>query len=326
MSDLKPVYLIAGSDRPKVARAVHRLRDRVGHENVETLSAAEAAADDVVAACNALGLFPGEARLVLVEDAERWKAADAKAIAAYLENPAPGTVLALVADELKRDSPLAKACAKGGDVLLFDAPRKRDLPTWVGEHFGRLGATAEPEACRRLVELTGEDLQALATEIEKLATWADRDTIVPADVDRLTAMRAETSIFALTDAWGRRDLPGVLAASEGLLEGSTRELTRVVGLLAHHVTRVRACQLLAAEGMRPRDAAGRLKVHPFAAEKAFAQAENFSVEELRNAVVRLAQLDHAIKGGSRLSGDLELARALLDITRPAREPVAAERV
>jgi DNA polymerase III delta subunit len=97
----------------------------------------------------------------------------------------------------------------------------------------------------------------------------------------------------------------------------------VIGLLAHHVGRVRACQLLAAEGMRPRDAAGRLKVHPFAAEKAFAQAQNFSVEELRNAVVRLAQLDHAIKGGSRLSGELELARALIDVTRPAKEPAAA---
>jgi hypothetical protein len=43
------------------------------------------------------------------------------------------------------------------------------------------------------------------------------------------------------------------------------------------------------------------------------QAENFSEEELRDAAVRLAELDHALKGGSRLSGDLELERALVEL-------------
>ena len=35
-----------------------------------------------------------------------------------------------------------------------------------------------------------------------------------------------------------------------------------------------------------------------------------------------AQLDHAVKGGSRLAVDLELERALIEITRP-RETAAA---
>ena len=43
-----------------------------------------------------------------------------KAIAAYLASPAPDTVLALVAAELKKDSALGKACAKAGDVLVYD--------------------------------------------------------------------------------------------------------------------------------------------------------------------------------------------------------------
>ena len=86
---------------------------------------------------------------------------------------------------------------------------------------------------------------------------------------------------------------------------------------------MRACQALAAEGVRPRDAAGRLKMHPFAAEKAFAHAASYSVEELRAATVRLAALDAALKGRSRLSGELELERALVDVTRADREPATA---
>ena len=94
--ELKPVYLITGGDRPKVARAVRRLRERIGPEATEHLSAAEVSGEAAAAACNALGLFAGDARLVLVEEVERWRAPDVKAVASYLESPAPATVLALV--------------------------------------------------------------------------------------------------------------------------------------------------------------------------------------------------------------------------------------
>lgn len=325
MAELKPVYLIVGSDRPKVGRALERLRARVGEEGVQLLSAREATGEDVAAACNALGLFAGGRRLVLVDEAERWKAADVKALAAYLEAPAPDTVVACTG-ALKRDSPLGKTCAKYGGVLVYDVP-KRELPAWVGEQFARLGARAEPDACVALVELVGEDLDELAAEADKLVTWAAGEPITPAAVHALAAGRAETSVFALTDAWGRRDVAAVLAASEELLEHSERprrdEVPRLAALVANHVGRVRACQALAAEGVRPRDAAGQLKMHPFAAEKAFGQSRNYTTDELRDAVVRLAALDGALKGASRLAPDLELQRALADVTAPAAERAAA---
>jgi DNA polymerase-3 subunit delta len=323
VAELKPAYLLLGGDRPKIGRALQRLRARVGEENVERLSAREASGDDAVAACNALGLFGGGAsRLVLVGEAERWKAADVKAVSAYLESPAPETVLALVGD-VKRDSALGKAVARHGELLVYDIAKKA-LPAWVAEQFERLGAKADRDACRALVELVGDDLDELEAEVAKLATWAAGDAIGVPEVEALTAGRAETSIFSLTDAWGRRDVAAVLSASESLLDRSHRarrdELMRLAGLMASHVARVRHCHALAAEGVRPRDAAARLKVHPFAAEKAFAQAAGFGVEELRDAVIRLAELDHALKGGSRLAGDLELQRALVEITRKAEPP------
>jgi hypothetical protein len=55
--------------------------------------------------------------------------------------------------------------------------------------------------------------------------------------------------------------------------------------------------------------------------KALAHAENYSRDELDEAVVRLAELDAALKGATRLAGELELERALIDITR-APEPAA----
>ena len=267
-----------------------------------------------------MGLFVGNGRLVIVEEAERWKADDVKAVAAYLAVPAPATVLALVAEEIKADSPLAKAVKKAGELLTYDVT-KRKLPEWVAEQFARLGAKADRDACRALVEVVGDDLDDLSSEIDKLATWAGDEQITIAVVEQLAVGRAETPIFSLTDSWGRRDVGAVLTNTESLLERTHRtrsgELLRIVASLVGHVGRVRRIQRLADEGVPARDAAAKLKMHPFAAEKAYGQAANFSADELSLALVRLAELDAAAKGGSRMPAELELDRALVDVTRRA---------
>ena len=324
-NELKPVYLITGADRPKIQRALRRLRDRIGEDAVELLSAHEAGGEDAVAASNSMGLLGGGRRLVIVEDVERWKAADVKAVAAYLASPAPDTVLALVGAELKKDSALGKACAKAGDVLVFDVPKRR-LPDWVTTQFKERGVEIDADVARLLVDIVGEDPEQLATEVDKIATWAGEGAVGVREVEQLATGCAEIPGYELTDAWGRRDLAAALVSCETLLERSgdpvSRTVPALVGLLVGHVGRVRDCQIFADEGLSAREAAARLKRHPFYVEKLYAQARNYEPEELRAAVVRLAALDHAVKGGSRLAVDLELERAVIDITR-SREAATA---
>ena len=96
---LKPVYLLTGSDRPKIETALARLRRHFEPEATEIVSAQEQSGAEAAALCNAGSLF-GDARLVLVEGvdgrrnsegrlANGWKAADVKAIEEYLASPAP---------------------------------------------------------------------------------------------------------------------------------------------------------------------------------------------------------------------------------------------
>jgi len=318
--ELKPAYLIAGSDRPKVDRAVARLRGRFDPDAVELHDASETTGEDAVAACNALGLFGDGDRLIVVTSVEAWKADDAKAVGAYVGAPSPGTVLALVGGGLKKDGPLAKAIGGAGEVLVWDAPQ-RGLERWIAEQFKLRSTSVEPEACRLLHEVVGDDLYDLTSEVDKLATWANGDRVTEREVEALVAPRAESPAFLLTDAWGARDVAAVLRASERMLERTgdprSRTIPRVVGALTNHVGRLRAVQRLDAEGVEAKEAAGRLKLHPFYVRKLYGQARNYSGDELRSATVRLAALDHALKGGSRLANDLELERALVEITQPA---------
>lgn len=319
--DLQPVYLLAGSDRPKVVRALRRLRSRFPEESVETLTAPPTSAEDAVAACNALGLFSGGGRLVVVEGVEGWGAPDFEAIEAYLADASPGAVLALWAHETPKSGALAALVGKRGQVLSYDVPRPRSPSAWVVGEFKRLGLDVDADAARALVEIVGGDVLMLSSEIEKIATWAADRPIGVRDIEAIAVPAREVEAWAVTDAWGARDLSAAIAACEAALE--QREPFSIAIGLASHVGRVRAAQLLAEEGLGAREVQKRLGLRSeYPARKALAHSENYSREELDSAIVRLAELDAAIKGASRLAGELELERAIADVTRSRQAATA----
>jgi DNA polymerase III subunit delta len=327
--ELKPAYLLTGSDRPKIEVALQRLRRHFEHEAVELVSGLDTPGADVVARCNAGNLF-GDARLVVVESIDGrsnadnrltggWKAADLAAIVEYLASPAPGTTLALVAAELKADSPLGKACKKVGDVLDF-AVAKRGHAAWVAQRFRQAGVAADSDACAALVHLVGDDMVTLAAEVDKLITWSGGESVDERVVAELVASVADTPSFAITDAWAQRETGQALEATEMIFERSGRprrdEVARLAGTLGGHASKLKTARRLAAEGVRPADALSQLGTRSsFYAGKLFQQAERFADDELRDATERLADLDLALKGNSKLDSDLELQRTLIEIVR-----------
>lgn len=329
----QPVYLLTGSDRPKIGTALQRLRRHFAPESIEVVSALELSGEGAVALCNAGSLF-GDARLVVVEDVDGrrsddnrrrggWKAADVQAVASYLASPAPATVLALVGEDVKKTTALRKACSKAGRVLEYAVERKK-LAAWVAEQFRQRGVSAEPEACAAMIQLVGEDLQALALEVDKLATWAaGSEPVGEREVEALVASSADAPVFLLTDAWAARSPARALDASETIFEREAKPrrdtAARLAGALGGHVGKLRSIARLSADGVSAKEAAASLRLHPYYAQKLYAQAEAFSLDELQSAVVRLAALDGALKGQSRLAPDLEVQRALVDLTaRPGR--------
>jgi DNA polymerase-3 subunit delta len=227
-------------------------------------------------------------------------------------------VLALLG-EPSRLAGLETACKRAGDVLRFDVPQKPrgkqlDFPTWVRSQFERSGVRVDQDTAERLVEIVGDDAYALQNEVEKLAAWAAGDSIGVREVEAVAAPTSETSNYALVNAWGARDTGEALRACEAELLHEP-EPFRISARLVSHIGRVRAVQSLLEDGLGLQEIASRLGFR-YPPRREAAVATNYSREELGNAVVRLAELDFALKGGSRLAPELELERALVDVTRP----------
>jgi DNA polymerase III delta subunit len=326
---LEPVYLLTGSDRPKIEVALARLRRRFQDETVELVSALDTTGSDVVALCNAGTLF-GDERLVVVDAVDGrpnaddrltggWKAADIAAVVEYVGSPAPGATLALVAAELKADSPLGKACRRAGDVLEYSI-RKKELVAWVSARFRQAGVAADADACAALLHLAGDDMLRVAIEVDKLVTWSGGDRVDVRVVEQLVASSADTPSFAITDAWAEHETGAALEATEAIFERSAQarraEVARLAATLGSHASRLKTANRLASEGVLAADALSQLGTRStFYAGKLFQQAERFADEELLDATERLADLDLALKGNSKLEPDLEFQRTLIEICR-----------
>lgn len=176
MAEIKPAYLIAGTDEAKIAEARRRLRERAEREGgpgaLEMIEAGEGRrspdADELIGAMAAISLTASR-RYLIVDGVQGWGKADTERVAEALASIPPETTIALIADG-KAPARLAKAVdAAGGAQLLYDAPRERELPKRLVADAKAMGFTLEPEAARLLVERLGPRPLRLRNELGRLS-------------------------------------------------------------------------------------------------------------------------------------------------------------
>ncbi len=85
--------------------------------------------------------------------------------------PETTTLIVLVPDELKADSPLMQAARRHGKSHVFTKPSGTQLDDWVIRRARTQKRRVTPEAARMLVESLGDNLRMLAGEIDKLGTY-----------------------------------------------------------------------------------------------------------------------------------------------------------
>jgi DNA polymerase-3 subunit delta len=328
---LLPAYLILGTDRPKVRRAVARLRQRVVDEagsdlNVVVLDAELDKVEVLIDAAASPGLTFGT-RLLLVLNGHKWNAKARQQIVAYLQDPMPDTCLALEAESLAASDALFKAVTKLHGVLRFDLPKKYEMAGWVKERAKAHRLPMNTAVARHLLDRCGNDpgrAETLEREIEKLALYCHGGAATEADVDAICTPDDDAVIFDLMDAVGHRQRAYAFQLLEALYaSGAARnEPSGVLYMLKRHVETLDLAAHLPTDD-RSR-AAAALKVPPWKVDKVLAQSRNFDRRRLGRAYRALAEAEAGLRGrapitlessggvndGDRLVVELALARLL----------------
>jgi DNA polymerase-3 subunit delta len=339
---LHPAYLIFGSDRVKVRRAVLRLRRRVVAEsgsdlNVTLIDVGGAEADQRAATRRKEALsetlaaletpsFALGARLVMVANGHRWTAKERRPLVEYLRDPMPDTVLAVEGETFGRDDALMKALGgvkPGNDrVLRYDLPKQYELAGWVTETARAHGLAVAQREARHLLAVAGQSPERIERELEKLAAYCRGGPVTVEAIDAVCTPAIETKVFDLTDAVGRRDRAAAFRCLEEVYALGD-EPQRVFHVLLGHIRNLEKALETRGE-VSPSELAKQIGVHPFAAKKVLEQRKYYDKAKVGRALQALADADAAMRGraivslessggvdhGGRFALEIALARML----------------
>ena len=318
---LKPAYLIAGTDAAKIDTTLARLRTRAEAEGgpgalqvVPVRPAGGADPEALIAAMPAMTLIAGR-RFLLADGVERWTAKQAEPVCEALAALPPDLTVVLVAREqppkVRAPKSLAEGVTRaGGEVLEYQAPKARQLPSWLVAEAKRRGFTLEADAARLLAERMGQGTVRLSAELDRLATWTGEDGRVEReDLEAMVADTSEEAAWALADALLDRDPGAALAAAERLTGQGEAATPLIYGAAKRLREGHRALSELE-RGRSAKEVEAALPMHPYAAKMLVRRVKGASLDELRAATCAIADLEWWTRGGSDYPDDVALTLAL----------------
>lgn len=318
-------YIFHGDDEFTRSEAVAGLKAKLGDPtvadvNTTVLDGRSLTLSELIHACDAIP-FMGDRRLVIVEnllqrfDPRKGGRSEAdqqlvNALLKYLPQLPETTRLVFVESRsLHGNNPILSQAQRDGKSFVreFELLRHGAVSRWITRRVEEKGGKIESGAVMLLTAYGGEDLRLLDQEIEKLLIYAGDRAITEADVRRLVPAAAESDIFAMVDALGRRDRRQAATRLHELLEAGESPIY-LLYMIARQFRILTQVKELAGQGLQPGGIQSRLGLHPFVVQKALAQARNFSLSQLNAIYGKILDTDEAIKTGQL---DAELALDLL---------------
>jgi DNA polymerase-3 subunit delta len=224
-NDSVPPVLIFHGDEPYLARlGVGLLKKHIltpGSEAFDFVSLAgrEATADAIVANAATVPMI-SERRLTVVYEFERMNPSQRTKLLAYVREPVENSCLALVSfDRLEGKGKFERGLLSSSAVVDCARPSPDVLAVLVKRMAAEREKTIDEEALSVLIDWTDGELNRIANELDKLATFSEeRKTISAADVEQVVGAKA-SGLQDLALAIAERRAGDALALLDELVDG-----------------------------------------------------------------------------------------------------------
>lgn len=203
----------------------------------------------------------------------------------------------------KKQADLFKFLAAQKYVYNFNLLNNSQAADWVKKEAARRGGKISARAALLLVGLVGNDGWQISNELAKLLSYKTANQLTQGyaeieaeEVKNLVRGNFSENVFALTDALSVKNKALAARLLDEQIEAGLSD-----GYLLNMFTRqfrilLQTKQALLS-GLNQRQLAGRLKLHPFVAQKAAEQARYFTLPILKNILSRLIKINYEVKSG-----------------------------
>ena len=184
--------------------------------------------------------------------------------------------------------------------LKFTQQPQGMLVDWISRRFAAAGKRIDLEAAQRLIFISGDLMNRLIPEIEKIAAYTKGEKVTVAEVEAVASHIPEAVIFDMTDQIAQRQYNTALATMAELLSDRNNEPIPMLAMLGVQMRKLYAARLAVEQGL------GKAYVmevcgikHEFVANKLLQSARNYSLPRLCRAVDMCAETDYLIKSSGQ---------------------------
>lgn len=234
----------------------------------------------------------------------------------------PKTILLVFYEEglPDRRSSLFKKLNRPKQAQEFRLLDNDQLRQWIKKEIESRGGEIHPLAIGKLILHVGNDLWRMSNEISKLISYREtekqrnKETITVQDVELLVKAKIDSNIFALIDALGHKNSRQATRELHKLLDSGKNELY-ILTMIVYQFRNLLIVKDLSERKKSFWQIKNESGLHPFVLQKAFSQAEKFTLEELKNFYQRLLDFDIKIKSG-KIEPKLALDMIVIELCKP----------
>ena len=310
--DFKRFYLLFGEEEFLKQSYKKRLRQAVAGDDTMNYNYFEGKGLDVqelISLANTMPFF-SDRRLILVEDSGCFKAASDELVEALPDIP-DTTCMVFVESAVDKRNRLYKKVKELGSAVELKRQSASQLAVWAGRILAKNGRKITSSDMNLFLERTGDDMETIRTELEKLISYTmGQEIVAMEDIEAVTTVQVTNKIFDMVAAIVAGKTKIAMDRYEDLLTLKEPPM-RILFLIARQFNQILLVKEMMASGNDKSAIASKLKIPPFAAAKLMPQARNFTKEQLAGCVEACVETEEAVKTGrlgDRLAVELLIMR------------------
>ncbi len=199
---------------------------------------------------------------------------------------------------LANDS-LFKILKKKATCQEFEPIEGQSLENWVKKEIEQYGVKIEPEALQQIIDFIGNDLWRFSNEIKKLVNYKGKNsdlTITKQDVGFLVRPKIEPDIFQTINFLASKNKKQALSLLKKHLEKGDNPLY-LLSMISFQFRNLLMIRELIDKNRPYFLISKETKLHPYVVKKSHAQAQRFSLSELKKIYQKIFEVDLNIKTG-----------------------------
>lgn len=206
------------------------------------------------------------------------------------------TILIFIEEDISKCE-LQKVIEENGVVCNFEKLKPTEIKKRIKNICNMYQVNIDEKTLQIFIETCGTDMNNLINEIRKLIEYAGKEgTITEESINKLATKEFDSVIFDLTDNLGKRNIKEALEILKGLIYNK-EPVQKILITLYNHFKKIYLTKLALEYG---KDIVETLRLKPnqtFLISKYKKQSEYFKLNELRNILFELIELDNKYKAG-----------------------------